>query len=149
MRLTDNKDISRNLLDKHHADVKFLGTNWAGDISADNRKVVRYFFTLHTRFFGNKSGEVLNGIKKRFTRLNLYGILDERGNDEFPKVYTVAGGNVVDGELILQLITCDFRMTQEMAERLCKFLSDKIVDFDIEKGNGVMYIKMLKHYENH
>ena len=101
MRLTDNKDISRNLIDRHRVDVKFLGTNWAGEISADNRKVVRYFFTLHTRFFGNKSGEVLNGIKKRFTRLNLYGILDERGNDEFPNVYTVTGGNIVDGELIL------------------------------------------------
>ena len=129
--------------------MKFLGTNWAGDISVDNRKVVRYFFTLHTRFFGNKSGEVLNSINKKFTRLNLYGILDECRNNEFPKVYTVAGGNVVDGELILQLITCDFRMTQEMAERLCKFLSDETVVFDIEEGNEVMYIKIVKLYENY
>lgn len=147
MRLTDNKDISHNLLDRHRVDVKFLGTDWMGEVSVNGKKMLRYFFTLRTRFFGDKSGEVLNDAIKRFTRLNLYGFSDECHNGEFPLVYTVAGGKVKCGELTLELITRDFRMTQEMAEQLCKFLSVEIVDFDIERGNEVMYIKMLKHYE--
>lgn len=143
MRLTDNKDISQNLLDTNRVKVRATGTY--NDMCRGRHF---YFFTLHTKFFGEKSAEVLNNVRNRYTRLILCNIF-EKQNDLPCMKYIVSDGKVENGGLTLEFETSMPNMNCDRAETLCEILSNELVrfDIDIERGNEVMYIKMHKCYE--